>query len=210
MDEARETYTVNCHGCQAAFDAFESTWCSCIVSERTLVCPSCLTCFCKAPPAYKQKFWSAAPKALWDRKFQEHHEEFVPRPNPDPSEVVRPLVLVVDDERDIQRVASRTIESLGYTMVLGRNGEEGLELARRYRPDLVLTDALMPRLDGREMCRRIKEDPSLAGVKVVVMTGLYTSVKHQTEGFKVYKVDDYLTKPLDFNQLRATLQKHLG
>jgi len=44
----------------------------------------------------------------------------------------------------------------------------------------------------------------------VVMTSLYTSVKHQTEAFKTHKVDDYLVKPLDFNQLRTLLEKHLG
>jgi len=119
-------------------------------------------------------------------------------------------VLLVDDEPDIQRVAIRVIDSLGYGLVLGRNGEEGLELAARYRPDLVLTDALMPRLDGREMCRRLKEDPATAGVKVLVMTGLFTSVKYKTEAFKTFKVDDYLAKPLDFNTLRTLLQKHLG
>lgn len=203
-------YDVECASCRAPFDALEAPWCSCIVTERTLVCPTCLTCFCKAPAAYKQRFWSAAPKLLWDRKFAEHHEESTPRPNPTPEDATRPLVLLVDDEPDIQRVATRVIDSLGYGLVLGRNGEEGLELAKQYRPNLVLTDALMPRLDGRDMCRRLKEDPSTAGVKVVVMTSLFTSVKYRNEAFKVFKVDDYLAKPLDFNSLRTLLQKHLG
>ena len=73
--------------------------------------------------------------------------------------MARPLVLLVDDEKDIQRVASRVIQSLGYGLVLGHNGEEGLELAPRYKPDLVLTDALMPRMDGREMARRSRRKP---------------------------------------------------
>ena len=205
-----ETYNVACVNCQGSFDALEASWCSCLVAERTLVCPSCLKCFCKAPPAYKRTFWSGAPKALWDRKFAEHHTEFAPAPNPPPEEARRPLVLIVDDERDIQRVATRVVESLGYGMVLARDGEEGLQLARVYRPDLVLSDALMPKMDGREMCRQIKSDASLPDVKVVVMTSLYTSVKYTTEAFKTFKVDDYLAKPIEFNQLKAILQKHLG
>jgi CheY-like chemotaxis protein len=205
-----ETYSVACHACRRAFDALDSTWCSCLVSERTLVCPHCGECFCKAPAAYKSRFWSQAPRTLWDRKFKEHHEDLAPRANPDPEEAPRPLVLVVDDETDIQRVATRVIDSLGYGLVLARNGEEGLELARRYRPQLVLTDALMPRLDGREMARRIKEDPETSSAKVVVMTALYTNVKYRTEGFRVYKVDDYVAKPLALEDLRALLQKHLG
>ena len=68
----------------------------------------------------------------------------------------------------------------------------------------------MPRMDGREMARRIKEEGAAGAPKVVVMTALYTNVKYRTEGFKVYKVDDYLAKPLTFEDLRAILQKHLG
>lgn len=205
-----ETYSVACPRCRASYDAMAAEWCSCLVAERTFECPHCRQCFCKSPPAIKSRFWSAAPKALWDRKFQEHHQDFTPRPNPEPEAALRPLVLVVDDEKDIQRVATRVIDSLGYGLLLARNGEEGLELAQRYRPDLVLTDALMPRLDGREMGRRIKADPATAGAKVVVMTGLYTKDMYRTEGLRVFKVDDYLTKPLAFDDLRAVLQKHLG
>ena len=205
-----ETYIVTCYDCQASFDAGTSTWCSCLVTERTVVCPHCLHCFCKAPAAYKRTFWSSAPKTLWERKFKEHNQEFTPEPNPDPEAVKRPLVLVVDDEKDIQRAATRVIESLGYGMVLGKNGVEGLELARLYRPDLVLTDALMPKMDGREMCRQIKTDPSTSAIKVVVMTSLFTGIKYQNEAFKSFKADDYLAKPLEFNQLRTLLQKHLG
>jgi CheY-like chemotaxis protein len=205
-----ETYGVTCFNCQGAFDALDASWCSCLHSERTFVCPSCLTCFCKATPLYKRTFWAGAPKELWDRKFQEHHAEFAPPPNPPPENVKRPLILLVDDEPDIQRVASKVIESLGYGMVLGRNGEEGLSLARLYHPDLVLSDALMPKMDGREMCKQIKADETLAGVKVIVMTSLFTSVKYQNEAFKSFKVDDYLSKPLEFTQVRTLLQKHLG
>jgi CheY-like chemotaxis protein len=205
-----ETYSAACQNCGSAFDTLDAPWCSCLVTERTLVCPHCLQCFCKAPASYKSRFWSSAPKGLWDRKFKEHHEDFTPPANPEPDAVTRPLVLVVDDEKDIQRVASRVIQSLGYGLVLAHNGEEGLELARRYQPDLVLTDALMPRMDGREMARRLKEEGAAGGPKVVVMTALYTNVKYRTEGFKTYKVDDYLAKPLAFDDLRTVLQKHLG
>ena len=204
------TYSVACYSCRGAFDAIEATWCSCLFLERSLVCPSCLQCFCKAPAAYKQKFWREAPKELWDRKFQEHAADFVPPPNPAPEAVTRPLILVVDDEKDIQKIAMRVIVGLGYCVILGRNGEEGLELARRYKPDLVLTDALMPKLDGREMCRQLKADPETVGIKVVVMTSLYTNQRYQTEGYRVFKVDGYLAKPLDLTALTALLTKHVG
>jgi hypothetical protein len=93
-----ETYSVACHNCQGELDALDATWCSCLVTERTLVCPHCLQCFCKAPAAYKSRFWSSAPKGLWDRKFKEHNEDFHPPASPDPDAVSRPLVLVVADQ----------------------------------------------------------------------------------------------------------------
>ena len=210
VSDTRESYVVSCYGCQGSFDALDSSWCSCLVTERTLVCPSCLTCFCKAPPAYKQRFWSGAPRGLWDRKFQEHHGDFAPPDKPEPEAVTRPLVLLVDDENDIQRVALKTITSLGYGVVVGHDGAEGLELAKKYLPDLVITDALMPKMDGREMCRQLKQDSQTAAIKVVVMTALFTSPKYEAEAHKAFHVDDYRKKPLDFAQLRKVLEKHLG
>jgi CheY-like chemotaxis protein len=204
------TYVVQCVKCGTPFDALQTSWCSCLVNERTFACPSCGGCFCKAPLAYKSKFWSSAPKPMWDRKLEERREQFDPPANPAPGDVQRPLVLLVDDEKDIQRIAIRVIQALGYGVILARDGVEGLELAKLYKPDLVLTDALMPKLDGRQMGRQIKEDPETAHIKVVVMTALYTNMKYQQEAFKAFKVDDYLTKPLDSEQLRAVLDKLIG
>src|SRR5579862_1014729 len=161
-----ETYSVNCVHCAQTFDALEAEWCSCLTTERTLACPHCGKCFCRGPAAYKRTFWSAAPKALWDRKFEEHNRGFEKPPPENPDDLKRPLVLIVDDERDIRRIATRGVEGLGYGVLLGENGEEALELARRYRPDLVLTDALMPKMDGRELCKMIKGDPEIKGTKV--------------------------------------------
>ena len=204
------TYAVNCHKCQAPFDALQASWCACVVTEPSLACPSCGSCFCKAAAAYKQKFWAGAPKQMWARKLEERNEAFSAPSNPAPYAATRPLVLLVDDERIIQRVAMRVIEGLGYGVLVASNGEEGLELARAYKPDLVLTDVLMPKLDGREMGRRIKENPETAHIKVVLMTGLYTSARYQQEAYRAFRVDDYLTKPLDVERLRSVLQKHLG
>jgi CheY-like chemotaxis protein len=204
------TYEVACHACANPFDAGSAEWCTCLWQERSLVCPHCAKCFCKAPLSYRQKFWREAPQPMWDRKLQETQAEFETPERPDPDAVERPLVLVVDDEKDIQRVATRVLRGLGYGVIVARDGPEGLELAKRYRPELVLADALMPKMDGREMCRQIKSDPDTKGTKVVVMTSLYTHPKYQVEGIRVYQADDYLAKPLDLAQLQKLAQKHLG
>ena len=207
MSSLPETYTVSCYNCRALFDALETPWCNCLVSRRSFVCPSCLTCFCQAT-SYKQHFWEKAPAVLWERMTSEARG-FDPPANPPPDEVTRPLVLIVDDEKEIQRLALHAVGQLGYGAVLARNGEEGLELARSHRPDLVLTDAFMPKMDGREMCLRIKGDPATSGIRVVIMTSLYTASRYKYEAFKEFRADDYLTKPLEFKQLTELLQKHL-
>ena len=203
-------YTVSCAACGRAFDALAAAWCSCVVSERSVACPACGACACKAAPSYRQRFWRDAPKAMWDRKLAARDEDEGTPPNPDPAEAVRPLVLVVDDEKDIRRSAALAIRGLGYGLVVARDGAEGLELARRYRPEVVLTDALMPKLDGRELARQIKADPDLAGIRVVVMTSLYTSKKYENDAYKNYGVDGYLVKPLDLPRLTEVLQEQIA
>jgi len=204
-----ETYETSCYNCKAAFDTLEAQWCSCLTKERTLTCPHCLACFCKAPSKYKTGFWTSAPQLLWERRTIEH--KVIQRPALDEAiEVSRPLVLVVDDEEEILAIAARVIESLGYGVIVASNGAAGLDLARAHKPDLVLTDAMMPKMDGREMGLAIKNDVETGSPRVVVMTSLYTAPRYRNEALKSFKADEYLSKPLDIQQLRATLQRFLG
>ena len=137
-----------------------------------------------------------------------HHPET--KPPADADELARPLILVVEDDSRVRRATAEAITELGYGYLGASDGLEGLELARRYSPDVILTDALMPRLDGREMCRALKEDSATAHIKCVVVTGLYTRMRYKTEAISSFHADDYVHKPIDFNQLRKLLQKHAG
>jgi CheY-like chemotaxis protein len=203
------TYTVICSTCKQPFDALKAVRCNCLTTERTILCPHCGECFCKAPDAFKNEFWLNAPRSLLNRKKEEQAEKFT-YVNPQPEQAIRPLVLVVDDDLEIQKIACRLITALGYGFIFACNGQEGLNLVRLYQPDLVLSDALMPKLDGRELCKQIKTDQALSAIKVIVMTSLYKQAKHKMEAFKTFHVDDFLSKPLDPLQLREVLQKHCG
>jgi threonine dehydratase len=203
-------YLVRCCSCKQEFDALDTHWCSCLAEERSLVCPHCASCSCKAPQQYRTEFWANAPQVLWDSRMVEHEGSFELRPNPLPYEVKRPTVLVVDDSRDLMRIAKHIISSLGYGTIHAFTGEEGLELAKMYLPNLIITDSLLPKMDGREMCRRLKESQETAGIKVVVTTALYTQSKYRSEAFRTFHVDEYLNKPLSFAELRGLLQKYLG
>ncbi|HET7435769.1 MAG TPA: response regulator, partial [Thermoanaerobaculia bacterium] len=205
-----DQYDVLCFNCRTPFNALDADWCSCLTKERTLVCTNCLTCFCKAPPSYKEKFWVAAPPRLFERKTAEtRRQQSGLLSNPAPDETSRPLVLCVEDDEEIQAIVSRVCSNLGYGFVYATNGQDGLSVARLYRPNLILSDAFMPKLDGREMCRMLKEDPLFADTKMVVMTGLYTDTKYRSEAVKRFHVDDYIAKPVSVTELISLLQKHL-
>jgi diguanylate cyclase (GGDEF)-like protein len=207
--ESKE-YFILCATCGKQFDALATQWCFCLVSERTLTCPRCNLCFCNASLEYKLDFWTNAPQGMWDRRIAEEKENEQMQPNPKPEEVVRPLVLVVDDERQVLKIAMRSINDLGYGVIVASNGAEGLDMAREYLPDMVLSDALMPKMDGREMCRLLKRDARLRKTKVVIMNSLAIRSKDKLAAFREFGMDDYVQKPLEFTALRQLLAKYLG
>jgi CheY-like chemotaxis protein len=149
-----------------------------------------------------------APAAMWERKKKERNR-FV-FTNAPLETLTRPLVLVVDDEDEIRAVAVRAVQDLGLSVVVAHNGLEGIDVAARYKPDIVVTDAMMPKLDGREMCLRIKENPETSGSKVVVLTSLYTDPRYKHEAMKTFHADAYLSKPVEPQKLREVLQRFLA
>ena len=204
--QTETSYTVRCWNCSEPYDALAAPWCDCLYKDRTLRCPDCARCFCAAPTSVKQTFWIDAPPAMWERKRSEARAKFT-FTNPPPESLSRPLVLVVDDEEEIRAVAVRAVVEFGLSVVVARNGEEGIAVARAYKPDIVVTDAMMPKLDGREMGLRIKEDPETAGAEVIVLTSLYTDARYKYEAMKAFKADAYLAKPVDSQVLQDLLRK---
>ena len=202
-------FPINCYSCKVSFDAVEATFCSCITKSRTLLCPNCLKCFCNAPASYSQSFWATAPDSVWARRA-----EFRRRPESastgDDNFFGRPVILVIDDDRDVQTIALQVLSSFGYDVALASDGMEGLLRARNLHPDLILTDALLPRLDGRELCLKLKGDPETAGVPIVVMSAVYTAGRYRTEAMRDFAADDFVVKPLDVNDLRETLSRFIS
>jgi hypothetical protein len=100
------------------------------------------------------------------------------------------------------------IQSLGFGVIAAVNGEEALLKAREHHPELIITDALMPRLDGREMSRIIKNE--LPGTKVVVITSVYKDPRYKYEAMRDFGVDDYLKKPVNAAELREVILRYVG
>jgi CheY-like chemotaxis protein len=104
-------------------------------------------------------------------------------------------ILVCDDDPVILRLLEVNLELEGFEVLTGNNGQEGVEIARREKPDLVILDIMMPRMDGYEACRLIKEDATTKDIPVV-----FLSAKAQAADIakgKSYGVAEYLTKPFD-------------
>ena len=198
-----ESNVYRCFTCGAVNNTTDAAWCSCVTSDRTLICNQCGECFCHAPRAWRKMFWQVSAIDLRERMRKEEKQ---PAPMTSVgSELVRPIVLVVDDDRVIHHLLARLLKDFKGTVLYADHGQKALELARLVRPDLVITDALLPGLDGRELALAIKTSPQTAGCKVAVMTGLYKGRRYRMEAIREFQVDHYLEKPVKADQIRELI-----
>lgn len=116
-------------------------------------------------------------------------------------------ILVIDDEANIRRIVQINLARLGHRITMAADGVEGLEKVREDRPDLVILDVMMPRMDGFEMLRRLKADPELAGIRVVMLTAR----SQDADIFEGHRsgADFYLTKPFSPAALLDALRQVL-
>jgi CheY-like chemotaxis protein len=117
-------------------------------------------------------------------------------------------VLVVDDIADSRFVLSRLMLSNHYRVVEAADGAEAIEVARRERPDLVLLDLNLPVLDGLEVAKRLRELPWMKNIPIVAVTAYhYYGIR---EAALEAGCDDYLPKPLDFDELARVVNGLIG
>lgn len=119
----------------------------------------------------------------------------------------RPLVLVVEDDDDTRLLLRTMLEMRGYGVAEAADGEEGVALAWRERPELVLMDATLPRMDGLAATRRIRSDSALGGVPVVFLSG------HAQPEFRAAALEaggtDFLVKPVALAELASVVERLL-
>src|SRR5690349_2494161 len=99
VDVRDAEYRIECPSCRGPYDALSAPWCLCLVTEHTLVCAHCASCFCKAPAPYKQRVWRDAPPALRQRHAEERSAASAEK---EAHDLNRPLVLLVEDEPDVR------------------------------------------------------------------------------------------------------------
>lgn len=116
----------------------------------------------------------------------------------------QPTILIVDDEPVVRLSIEGILEDQGYNLLFACNGLEALTIARQERPDVVLLDLMMPGIDGLEVCMRMRLEPILAEIPIIIITAVDD---HQVrlDGLRT-GADDFLTKPIDRHELRARLR----
>ncbi len=117
-------------------------------------------------------------------------------------------ILVVDDEIYIVHILDFSLGMEGYEVVTALDGEQALEKARSEKPDLIVLDIMMPKLDGYETCKRLKADPVTKDMPVILLSAKGRNVD-QKVGFEV-GADDYITKPFSPRKLVERINAILG
>jgi DNA-binding response OmpR family regulator len=118
-----------------------------------------------------------------------------------------PTILVIDDEPYILRSLSYLLSREGYTVETATNGEEGLAQVRSLRPPLVFLDIMMPRMDGYEVCEQIKQDPTLAGTYVIMLSAKGQQIDR--ERGLLGGADEYMTKPFSPREIAKRVRELL-
>ncbi len=121
-----------------------------------------------------------------------------------------PLALVVDDEPEIRLLVRRSLSARGWTVEVAADGEEAVARAEALLPDVVLLDAMLPRLHGFEACRRLRSSPRTRDVPVVIMTAVYRGWRFAHDACEHLGARDYLEKPFRIDDLVRRLEAARG
>jgi len=116
-------------------------------------------------------------------------------------------LLLVDDEPALVEMVKMRLEAYGYEVVVAFDGQEALEKARTVKPDLIILDLMLPKIDGYKVCRMLKFDEKYQNIPIVMFTA-----RIQDSDKKLAKdvgADDYITKPFEAEVLLSTIKKLL-
>ena len=118
-----------------------------------------------------------------------------------------PVVLSVDDHPATLYARDRILRDRGFVVANATSGKAALDLAERLRSDVILLDIRLPDIDGREVCRRLKEDPTLKEIPVVLISAAVMGHAQQLEGMLWGGADGFIAEPADPDTVESTLRK---
>ena len=117
-------------------------------------------------------------------------------------------IVVVDDDAKVIILVEKVLTQSGFRVLSASEGKKGLELVKKEKPVLLITDILQPGIDGIGLCQVIKEDPQLQAIKVILMSGVYRQVSLKRE-IMGCTPDAFIEKPLEVQQLKDLVEKIL-
>lgn len=153
------------------------------------------TCFTVLLPVTEPVVETIAPVS------EEHTEQ------PEKSSRKRPVILIVDDNEDIRFYLKDNLRR-NYTVYEAVNGAEGWEKTKQLQPDVIVSDVMMPVMDGMELCRNIKNDKHTSHIPVILLTAR-SAAEPKMEAFQV-GANDYITKPFSFEMLQSRIRNLLA
>jgi two-component system cell cycle response regulator len=122
-------------------------------------------------------------------------------------------ILVVDDNRSLVRITQGLLQKESYEVLTAFDGLEGLQKAREEKPDLIILDVVMPRMDGYEVCRLLQDDPDTAAIPILILTvkgqvdnpdlddrALETGIRERMDGYEAGAIE-FLSKPIKAKEL---------
>lgn len=116
-------------------------------------------------------------------------------------------ILIIDDDPLIRRIVTRTLDAKGYRAMEARSGAEGLQLALKDPPDLILLDLMMPGMDGFAVCTALRQNPTTTNIPILMLTAL-DQTDSKVRGLQT-GADDYITKPFNMDELQMRIEAHL-
>ena len=151
------------------------------------------------------------PNALHGDSTKQTEEEMISEAVPEDSqntepETSKPILLIVEDNEDIQKYIAESFSD-SFEVITGSNGEEGKQQALNRIPDIIVSDIMMPVMDGITLCRQLKEDVRTSHIPVILLTAK-DSLQDKEEGYEV-GADSYLTKPFSASLLRSRINNLL-
>ena len=113
-------------------------------------------------------------------------------------------VLVVDDESEVRASLGEFLEGNGYSVCEAADGEEALAMTFTEKPDLILLDLRLPKVDGYQVCQTLKGNPITSGIPIIMITAL-NATPQKVKGIE-FGADDYVEKPFDLDELVARMK----
>lgn len=129
-------------------------------------------------------------------------------PSAEMTEKKEKRILIADDRSDNRYFLQSLLTGHGYQVISARDGQEALEILKHEMVDAIITDILMPGVDGYKFCQSVKKDPTLAKIPFIFYTASYTEERHRMYGLSL-GADEYLCKPSEPDDLLAIVRKYI-